>query len=390
MLTIPLKEKDALGSTFVAVFLLFSFFSRAFSIPTLAASASVGIVGILSLLYAMASERQSPVPANVLVFDVLASLVMLASLVYNGNSGIEDIAWVWTYSGPVAILLTKTVDYRYIMVAFYLVAGYVLFNMVRGVDSVHVLASTGRNYISASIVLLVVLLYMLQKIQTNHIALLPALVAAAVCVYGSGRSGALTATLLLLIVFSAYLFSEKKMPIAKIMIVIVFSVGAVFLAQALFGNYIDSLLSRFEREGLNTPRLEIWSEYLGAVLRSVPDFLLGAPADYTTGLYVARYGGNLHNAFLMLHARTGLIGFLFVAIGLFAAVSKLIREKEYFICGLIAVLVFRSMFDWLAFPGQYDVVYLSLIFSAIIKCTHPFEKAKKYSKLQGGTQCSGE
>ena len=73
--------------------------------------------------------------------------------------------------------------------------------------------------------------------------------------------------------------------------------------------------------------------------------------------WLSFYSGNTHNSFLMLHAKFGIVAFLMVIILLFAVLHKSIREKNYIMIVTVMVAIARIFFDWISFPGLYDILF---------------------------------
>ena len=357
------KSDTSFGSLLLTAFFLSNFFFRSFPIDAFYINALVGTVGISALLYTFATEKNSSYPVSIILYGLIASLVMMLSFFYNGNSGIEDFAWIWVYAGPASILLTKRIDYRWFKAAFYLVATFIAICVILGVSENGIFTTTNRNYISATAILLVCLFYLFQFRQTGRITLVPAAICVGVCLYGSGRSGIILGAALFVGILLFYLFYEKRLTFRKTMTVIVVLAIAFLIIWYFLGDTLQYLIYRFDREGLQSPRMTIWAEYWRAISHSLGDFLMGAPTTSSTGFTIARYKGNLHNAFFMLHARFGLIGIILITIGMIYAIARLIGQRDYLGVFLLSVLAVRASFDWLAFPGPYDPVFLFFIFS---------------------------
>lgn len=368
------KKESRFCSLLLILFLLGTFFAKVLPIGIFVGNAIVGIIGLTLLFYVCITEKNSPIPVYILLYCIMAMTVMSVSMAYNGNSSPEDLAWIWVYAGPVSVLLTKQIDYRYFKFAFYAVTLYIFIQVLTGVNEANLFTSGSRNAISANIIFFAVLLYLFQYNQTGHIDLMPSVLVLAICVYGSGRSGVLVGLALFLLVLLSYLLFEKKMAVFKVALVAVIAVCAYILIVNIFGDYLLYLDARFDREGLESSRTIIWSEYFSAIFSSVGDMVFGAPTTSSTGLHIAYYGGNLHNAFLMLHAKFGIAGFLFIFLGILLFTKEAIRRRDFIYGGMLAILIFRSMFDWTAFTGQYDLVFLYIIFNTLL-----YRKSEKTS-----------
>ena len=326
------------GSALVCLFVLAQFFVKVLFVNDLMGNAFVAAIGVICLLYVCEKEGSSPLFGVIFGFASCVSLLMLVSMLYNQNTSLEDFLWVWAYSGPVAIMLFQSV-----------------------VDSTEVFKSGSRNGISSNVILLAVLAYYYRWRQLRKINLLPALLAVPACLYSVGRAGVAISILLLAFVFVAYLVLEDRPAFLKFLIVALACALIAIFAVELFSGLIDSLLERFQREGLESGRAKMWSEYFGLVSTSFGNLLLGAPTMADMSLRIAFQQGNLHNSFLMLHAHFGAIGFVVITVCSVIFLRQLVKRGELFVVGIIGVAIARMLFDGIAFFGPYDLLFMCMV-----------------------------
>ena len=352
---------DGCGSALVCLFVLAQFFVKVFFVNDLMGNAFVAAIGAICLLYVCEKEGSSPLFGVIFGFASCVSLLMLVSMLYNQNTSLEDFLWVWAYSGPVAIMLFQSVDHRAFTIAFYAVVAFLLVQIAIGVDSTEVFKSGSRNGISSNVILLAVLAYYYRWRQLRKINLLPALLAVPACLYSVGRAGVAISILLLAFVFVAYLVLEDRPAFLKFLIVALVCALIAIFAVELFSGLIDSLLERFQREGLESGRAKMWSEYFGLVSTSFGNLLLGAPTMADMSLRIAFQQGNLHNSFLMLHAHFGAIGFVVITVCSVIFLRQLVKRGELFVVGIIGVAIVRMLFDGIAFFGPYDLLFMCMV-----------------------------
>ena len=84
---------------------------------------------------------------------------------------------------------------------------------------------------------------------------------------------------------------------------------------------------------------------------------LGANTSNGTYQWLSFYNGNTHNSFLMLHAKFGLLALGLLIVLIFLVVHKAIKEKNYIMIIILLAASARMFFDWIAFPGLYDVLF---------------------------------
>lgn len=322
-------------------------------------------LGLALLLYSLIKGRQDVRATGVVLFCFAASTIMMVSMAYTGNSGPEDVLWIWAFAGPASVLLLFRVSYKSFLLYFLVIAVVVGAAMLRGVDPSSFFSNSSRNGVSAYAVLSVGLYCLYKKSQTNRTPIVAPFVALLVCLFGEGRSGLVCGVLLCAACLLSYLISDRGMMALRAAVVVMVAAIALYVVLTAFDDLLMVLMNRFEKEGLNSSRPKIWATYLSLVKESPLNVLAGAPMNDSA--YLVRWGLNLHNSFFMLHAKFGLFGLLCVVVGLFGCCCRLLRNWDLFSIGVIIVVIVRCSLDWCAFTGTYDVLFLLLIFSTYIK-----------------------
>lgn len=346
------------GSILFVSFIGVAIFIKMLPIPVMLGNGLNAILGIAALFYVCITEKRSALPTAILLYCLAASVLMAVCMLYNENISVEDMLWIITYAGPVAILLTKKVDWKAIQILFWMVTAFYGGCALVGVNPGDISESTSQNSISSNILFVAVLLYLLRWNQVGRISLFPAVATLFICIYGQGRSGVLVAGLLLVVVSAAYLFEEKRLSIFRIILIFLLFAAGAFLLSTFFTEYLLNLNARFDKEGLDSLRYDMWQTYWGLLKQNEFNLLLGAPADAASLLQL--YGGNLHNAFFMLHSRFGLIGFFGITVAFLVYCYYAIQNRRFFELCLFFVLVVRSFSDWTAFTGLYDVLFMAV------------------------------
>ena len=172
------------GSFLLVAFVAVAIFIKVLPVPVMLGNSLNACLGIASLLYVFATEKHSVIPTIVLLYCLAASTLMAICMVYSQNISPEDLLWIITYAGPVAILLTKKVSYKATQVLFWITAFFYCVCAVLGIDPSTISETGSRNGVSANIIFVAVLLYLLQWNQTGKISLLPAIATFLICVYG--------------------------------------------------------------------------------------------------------------------------------------------------------------------------------------------------------------
>lgn len=364
----------------IAAGLFFTFFivaclGKALPIPLIVGNVITALIGVITLFYVCITERNSKTPTLLLLTVFGATSLMAVCMAVNGNASPEDLLWPVTYSGPIGILLTKEIGTRVFYFLFYAIAAFYLTNALLGNDPNSITAASSRNAISVNMLLLVVLLYFFQWQKKSTISLVPAIIAVLLCIYGEGRTGILVSVVLLIIILFQYLFRVKAFALFKIIVTFILVGVALFLISTVFSDALQVLFSRFDREGMDTIRYDIWSSYLAEVFSDSRWFIFGAPTD--SSWLLVYYDGNLHNAFFMLHSRFGIIGFCLLCVTLLFYALYSIKKCHVFEVALLAVLILRSFYDWTAFTGLYDVLFIALMLTVFLRGFNAGNYAKR-------------
>lgn len=127
------------------------------------------------------------------------------------------------------------------------------------------------------------------------------------------------------------------------------------------------LVDKINRYGGTSIRTEIWREYILGVLSNAGNFIFGADTSNVMYHWLSFYSGNTHNSFLMLHAKFGIVALLMVIILLFVVLHKSIQEKNYIMMVTVIVAIARMFFDWISFPGLYDILFWYMFLYALDK-----------------------
>ena len=142
----------------------------------------------------------------------------------------------------------------------------------------------------------------------------------------------------------------------------------IWAVNHFFGKYLLGLTEKLDRYGNASIRTEIWKEYLHGVLSNVGNFLLGVKTSDGIYRWLSFYNGNTHNSFLMLHAKFGLLAFVLLMILISVVIRKAIKEKNYIMIIVLISASARMFFDWIAFPGLYDILFWYMLLYVFDRC----------------------
>lgn len=320
------------------------------------------ITGLLCYLY-MLLEGKKSVVSKISKYGVIMSIFFILSYVYNTNAHFVNILWIWAFLGVAALFYEKGLNKNYILAVFILYCLVSIYEVVYLGVTADELTNTGSaNSVSAQSIFLLGLYYLAKRRDNNDssIEYWPVFIIAIISVLTATRSS-LVALGVFLVFAVIYNFRRPKHKVISIFVLLISIAFAIYL----FINYYDTYGAAFEAKteiyGMESARSEIWSDYITGMFDSVGNFLFGVPSDVRLYKYYFEFGGNTHNSFLMLHAKFGLGGFILFLYFIISATILSVRRKQFIILGVTLLFVIRSSFDWMAFPGYYDVFFWYLL-----------------------------
>ena len=317
----------------------------------------LGTVAIIYSCMKNGIKRQMPI----LIFVFIYTLFGAISILFNWNANPQELLWPFAFIGITTLLLnfiisTKLVKYIYYLVAIFLMFQIITSGSVNNLDTV-----SSRNTISI-MVLLYFAIYAINSFKNNRkITIFPVLVGLVVVIMAIGRSGIIT-FLLLTVLFLFFKFNGKehkhRNPF-KSMFILIGGGIVLWLSYNFLGIYFEQMLSNFESRGLESIRKLIWVDYLNKTFNSAGSFLFGTPISGTYLLDM--YSHNLHNSFLMLHAKYGIVMFISVVLLVIKAFIYYIKINNILYLSLLSVLLFRMQFDYTNFNAQLDIIFFYFI-----------------------------
>ena len=292
---------------------------------------------------------------------------MWFSMLYNENTRPVNLLWIWSYLGAALLLFEFGTSKLFSEIVFYIGCAYfVLRSFNTDLSYANVLGHGSANNLSIICIFLAALLLISLRGKQKSIPYIPTLLILFLSLWTGNRSGLLAAT-----AFFVYSFlinrkwskteTEKWKTYAVLLLVSLFVV--VFVIRYV-GFFDEALTYKLERQGMESARSILWKEYLGGMFDSIGNFFLGVPGNTPAYPNLMRYEGNPHNSFFVLHAKYGLLGFIFVVVMLAKAYKRMKRNRDYFLLGVALLVFLRAFFDWSAFPGLYDVLFWYFFFYA--------------------------
>lgn len=363
------------ANVFAEIFLVVFIVAKTMSLPDLLANFLIASSGLLCLAWLVI--KQINISRWILVTFFL-TILMFISILVNGNASYYELIWTWSYMG-VALLFTKSeINSFAIERVYFLVMAIFAFDIVTGVNPQNALSSGSGNNIATYVLFYVILLYMKRYEEGKKIILWPCITAVLFAIWGNGRAGLLASITLAILVISYRFIFEKKGKVKTLIIIVILILSARFILFHYMGEYINTFIYKMNRYGTESIRTAIWGEYFQKITSNLIYLIFGAPTMDCH--WASLYNGNLHNAFLVAHAKYGLIVFIYIVYSMLQVSCRFIKKKNGYLIIFVMVWFIRSMFDWTGFPGIFDVLFWYFVIKA--KEPNRFQGKRSYRDIK--------
>lgn len=344
------------------IFFSFSFIfivTHIVAIPPIIANILIAFIGIVSLGYSLIKKKLNNGNVYLVACGTLFSALLLISFLYNGNSSVDNILWIWSYMGIAILLYEFNISNKVFFLVSYCINILILFYALSGRPAAELLSLGSQNNISVYTIFFMAVAF-LSSFDRKKITLkdyILALLNLIIVAWTGSRAGILASAFLVGAIFLYDFFRKKtKNEIIKLLLGwTTLIIAAICIVVKFMWKYLAELIYKLGRYGTTSIRTVIWKEYIGGTLDSVGNFLCGSNTTNASYQWLSYYDGNTHNAFLMLHAKFGIIGLAVVLTVLLITFIKGIKGKQYMLLIVFMTVILRSFFDWTAFPGLYDV-----------------------------------
>lgn len=258
----------------------------------------------------------------------------------------------------------NTINYKrwfVLMIVFY----FVFYFSNKTFDTMYNLAS--ENMVSVYL-LLVFYLYYRSKDKTKFATIFLTTTSLLLGYLSGSRMGLGCLLILYIGLFFIYLFDMRSGNVFMLLVILTGIIGA--LAIAFFG------ISIIREVFYDSPRVYIWNLYT-TQLNNLKNIFLGVP--FSSHQAFAGYYNNLHNTFMNIHARFGLIPLITIIYMIFQCIRNGIKERQWFIVLFTVLYVLRSLTDNTSFSGPLDILFFTIYFDTILEKEH-FFREKYYEK----------
>lgn len=353
-----MKIKDInIASVLYILFVIVTVGGRVIACPPLIANLMIALVGFCALLFCCIKKWDNKYNIYALFGGALFSLLMIFSMLHNNNADIYDLAWIWSYLGIAMLLYEFDIPNKLlwwvVYILLFLLCGYILV----GGDAGSLLTNGSQNNISAFFIFFVLIAYLGERNTKKSLNYLIPFFTLAICLWTGSRAGVVSALILVLCVFFYNFIAGSGNKTKLLVKFIVLICVALIILFVFFNSYLSEFIEKVIKYKGGSIRTTIWSEYLVGSVANFKNFLLGvdmSPAEYH---WLNFYHWNVHNSFLMLHAKFGIAAVILLAALIFKAIRKIFINSDFIVLIVLVVASARMFFDWIAFPGLYDVIF---------------------------------
>lgn len=308
---------------------------------------------------------------NFIIVMIFTLLILLPSLLMKEYhlEYIKQVVIMFTMITS-GFLLSKARPFSLFLsrLPFFTISFYYLYLYASGVPSSQFLQGNSENFISVSLFLTYVLTFSLSKrYRVDVIVLIMTAILFFLSLISVGRSGIVTSAFIFIFTMLIY-FNERLMKLDSRVVrfltygisFFLFTIAISFLGKALIeSGLIDRILNRgftdYSREF-------IIAEYRERLYNVTS--LLGGVDIYLVKSY-SKYGYNLHNSYLSIHAFFGVIFFvLYILLIMQASIWLFVKKNFVLLIPLVAILV-RALTDIQILGGKLDWIIFFIIFTLL-------------------------
>lgn len=347
----------------------------------------LGTLSIIVCVLKTGVNRQNPYILFVLEYTVFGFICFL----HNGNMDIQELLWPLGFMGIGLLTLNFRISTKVTGFILYTYGLFIIFKIMEcgGVD--YIGSRGSRNGISVDIITYLTLYMITAYQEKKSVNVWTILFVMAVCFLGIGRSG-IVISILLVGLFIVFKFKNGISSVRSFLLVPAITVLVICIAVILyeyFSEYINLAIGNFKEKGMRSTRLIIWGDYIRKTFSSPENILFGSRISGTR--YLDIYNTNLHNSFLMLHCKYGLLGIGTVIIMMVRTIRKLFRDKEYYLLVPLIAVFIRMNLDYTDFNSSMDTVLIFfLLYPYYQKGAAWNDKKRKRKCIEGGSMVYGQ
>ena len=322
-----------------------------------------GLLGLFQL------TRQSSFNKRLVLYIYISIVSCLVSYLLNGTNAypLNMLIYAVFYMGIAVNLISHKQKLWYAKILFHIVSLSILAKfLIYKIPLQEIMVDTESysfNFISV-FVLFYVLYYSICCIQNNKsIPFLVGVIFVVICLLAHGRGGIVTSVFYFLslgfIGWKDKINQNKKWK--KVLLLVLITVITLFILYIYVSDFLtfQSIFARFYAKSVeNEPRFLIWGTYIKECISGFSNLCFGADP-----IPVFPPDGNLHNTFLQLHSRYGLIIAFTLIFSFYRLLIYATKEKHFYLLSVLMTLIIRAMTDKIAFHGFCEPLFYYFLFS---------------------------
>lgn len=291
------------------------------------------------------------------IFNLLLLLLGILNLYYTNILNIlAYLNTFFVYGGLGLLILNYRPNQKILKILNLFLIAFFFISIILGSDP-NLILIYSRNYISVVLMYSISLLFIAYDGEVTSTNVLFYLFAALiVSIMAVGRGGIISFTVAV-IAYLLFLYSKQR---SRNYLWLIFITTLIVMVLLIFiiPNMEEIFPQFYQRSVSQEPRVDIWESYWDSISGKPGQVLIGSQSQF----FSTRYGyfDNLHNSYLTVHHRYGLLGVVFLITGLLRTLIFSIKQREYNILTMIILVIVRSMFDTTfgMFHGDFLIFYI--------------------------------
>lgn len=292
---------------------------------------------------------------------IIIDSICIISMVINGNFAVYNIFTIITYQLISILIFFRKKVLSIFNFYFNGVIIYFIINMIIGSNPDYILNKASKNYISILLLALISLSYIYKLNENKKMMIFKCFLCLIIVFWTDGRGGILSFLFLtfgVIWILINKIFYSNKVKLINIIKWLIVGIIVLIIIKDTYTIYLENVQRVLHNEG----RLGIWSLYLSNTMKSFNNFIFGTPLN--DEILFLRFGKNLHNSFIGIHAQFGIIIFIVTIVYMIKLLRVYISEEDKFMIIIIISIFIRSMTD-IVFFGE--IIDLALYYFIIDK-----------------------
>lgn len=330
------------------------------------------VIGISSILFL---PKIKNIFNNHIKFLLVINFLILLSFNFSSNLSFVSLVIYASYSLVSLLLLNYRLNFPLSILSFVIHCLIFSYFIITNQNPNEIFVYSSRNYVSVVMIIQTMLVYISTIQHNKKVHILPAVIAFLLSVWGVGRAGIFSSTLILIGVILHKLYRSKITnnlspkimkilfisPILLLVVVVVWPTFTDYLLPEIADSFDIALNKMTSKTISQDPRFYLNMQYLDYISENLASLLFGA--NYSNIPILRYFNLNPHNSFIRLHSIYGFFGILIYSILILKSMYRYIKNKNILYFLFLFSILFRISTDIIAFPGIIDPIIIYFIFN---------------------------